>query len=88
MTKFYSLIQDWDCTIRDAVDSVTDDLFLTPAERATLLSAGAVVINNLIMEPLIVQIEPEPEDYKHYELLRVNDYGVVRWTDERGYVQL
>lgn len=78
-TVTYTVIRDWDRTVGETVESVADDLYMTPAEKATLLTAGAVQINDLIMQPLIVQIEEEPEEYSAVETMHVNDYGVQRW---------
>lgn len=96
MTKIYSdhYNNDIGCDrYENVLDSTAYHLCLSPAERATLLTTGAVVIHDLIMEPLLIQMETAPEERTAAEILYVNDYGVLRWwvneeTKEAGTVQL
>lgn len=53
---------------------------------------GAVQINDIIMHPLLVQLEVAPENNTGGEIVFVDDYGnVTRWWcngDKSGEVQL
>lgn len=82
MTKIYS--NHYDRSVGNGFENVLDatayHLNLSPAERATLLTTGSVVINDLIMEPLLIQMEQAPDVMTAGEIMVAGDYGVERWV--------
>lgn len=78
--KIYSFIHENRFPFAASVGCVADELKLTPAESATLTAKGAVVLHDVLYEPLLVQLEAEPEEYTAVESISIDDYGnVSRW---------
>lgn len=90
--KIYSFIHEDRFPIAASVGCVANELKLTPAESATLTAKSAVILNDVLYEPLLVQLEAEPEDYTAVESVIIDDYGnVSRWWcngEASGTVQL
>lgn len=85
MMRIYPVIQEYGLTQKALIDSYSDDLFLTPAERATLATRGAVQINDVLDVPLLMHLDSEPEVYDCGELISLDDYGNVnRWAYANG----
>ena len=83
--RIYSIIRDWGLQLEAVADILRDDFDLSPAEHATVMATGSIVLNDI---SVLAQIEDEPEDYSAYENMKMIDGRLVRWTDAGGWTQL